>query len=126
PELQGLIDTADLGAVVTKTLFHDARAGNPAHRVYDLQYGMLNSVGIPSMGTEHFNHELLPRYRQLGTKVIVSIGGLIDGEYFDVIEHLDTDGVDLIEVNISCPNLEHDGLPIATSAERTANLIRQM
>lgn len=76
PELAPLLDSAGLGAVVTKTVFALERSGNPAHRLTETDSGMLNSVGIPSPGAEGFRAGLLRRYQQLGPPVVVSIGGL--------------------------------------------------
>lgn len=123
PELAPLIALERLGAVVTKTVFAAKRAGNPAHRLTETAYGMLNSVGIPSPGSAGFLRTVLPAYRASGTNVIVSIGGLVTPEYFDVARDLASAPIDAFEVNVSCPNLEHDGLPIGTSATRVAEVI---
>jgi dihydroorotate dehydrogenase (NAD+) catalytic subunit len=123
PELAPILDFAALGAVVTKTVFAAARAGNPAHRLAETEFGMLNSVGIPSPGSDGFRQGLLRSYQASGTNVVVSIGGLYTREYFDVAADLADDDIDAFEINVSCPNLEHDGLPIGTSASRVAEVV---
>lgn len=111
-ELAPLIPLERLGAVVTKTVFSRVRSGNPSHRLAESPHGMLNAVGIPSLGTAYFLEHVLPRYVESGTKVIVSVGGLAVSEYLAVTEELHNASYDAVEVNVSCPNLEHGGLEI--------------
>ncbi|MFH5879407.1 hypothetical protein [Arthrobacter sp. NA-172] len=86
PELAPLLPLEQLGAVVTKTVFAEQRAGNPAHRLTETAFGMLNSVGIPSPGSEGFRNGLLRKYQASGTNVVVSIGGLFMQEYYTIAE----------------------------------------
>ena len=120
PELSTMLDVSVLGATVTKTVFAVTRPGNPAHRLTDTGYGMLNSVGIPSPGSRGFREGLLGDYRSLGVPVVVSIGGLFVEEYWAVAEDLADERIAAYEVNVSCPNLEHGGLAIGTSPEDRA------
>lgn len=124
PELAPLLDTSRLGAVVTKTVFSETRSGNPAHRLAETRHGMLNSVGIPSPGVEAFRRGLLREYRALGAPVVVSIGGLLVEEYWEVADALADEPVAAFEVNVSCPNLEHGGLAIGTSPDAVAEVVR--
>lgn len=124
PELAPFLSLGELGAVVTKTVFALERAGNPAHRLTETAFGMLNSVGIPSPGSTGFREGLLPQYQASGTHVVVSIGGLYTQEYYTIAEDLASDDVAAFEVNVSCPNLEHGGLPIGTSPHRVAEVVR--
>lgn len=123
PELAGVIDVEGLGAVVTKTVFDQQRPGNPAHRLTETEHGMLNSVGIPSPGSAGFRDGLLRDYQACAARLIVSIGGLYTDEYFDIASALADESLDAFELNISCPNLEHDGLPIGASPERAHQVI---
>lgn len=116
PELADLLPLNELGALVTKTVFSAIRSGNPAHRVTETADGMLNSVGIPSPGIEQFRATLLPRYLAAGSPTIISIGGLTVEEYWTVTDELAGHGAAALEVNVSCPNLEHGGLAIGTDA----------
>ncbi|HEX2767324.1 MAG TPA: dihydroorotate dehydrogenase [Candidatus Limnocylindria bacterium] len=110
PELGALVDLDRLGALVTKTIFFEPRAGNPAHRLGETAAGMLNSVGIPSIGVERFLVETLPRFTRWSPPTIVSIGGLSVEEYWRLAERLaDVPEIDALELNISCPNLEAGG-----------------
>ncbi|GAA3228978.1 dihydroorotate dehydrogenase [Nonomuraea helvata] len=115
PELALVTPLDGLGAVVTKTVFHSVRSGNPAHRLAEVRGGMLNSIGIPSPGMAQFRAKTLPSYQQLGPPVIVSVGGLSPSDYWDVTTALADDELAAFEVNLSCPNLEQDGLAIGTS-----------
>jgi dihydroorotate dehydrogenase (NAD+) catalytic subunit len=123
PQLRDLCDTTALGAVVTKTIFRDRRAGNPAHRLTETPAGMLNSVGIPSPGIDEFLEEVLPRYQALGPPVIVSVGGLSPPEYWDVTARLAGHVAAAVEVNVSCPNLERGGLAIGADPDQVATTV---
>jgi dihydroorotate dehydrogenase (NAD+) catalytic subunit len=123
PELGSLLPVRDLGAVVTKTVFADERSGNPAHRLTETGHGMLNSVGIPSPGIGRFRGETLPAYREFGVPVIASIGGLTVEEYWKVAEQLSDAPVDAVEVNVSCPNLEHGGVAIGADAAAVERVV---
>lgn len=111
PELAGIADLRGLGALVTKTVFAAVRSGNASERVHDLGFGMLNSVGIPSRGVDGFAADLLPGYVAIGAPLIVSVGGLSDDEYVRVIDELEDLDAPIAgyEVNLSCPNLGHEG-----------------
>ena len=123
PELAPLLDLSALGAVVTKTVFAQARSGNHAHRITETWHGVLNSVGIPSPGTDGFRHGLLRRYQACGAPVVVSLGGLRVEEYWRIAEDLAGEEVAAFEVNVSCPNLEHGGLAIGTSPEMISKVV---
>jgi dihydroorotate dehydrogenase (NAD+) catalytic subunit len=123
PELAPLLPVRELGAVVTKTVFAQPRSGNTAHRLAESAQGMLNSVGIPSPGSARFVHEVLPRYREFGVPVVVSVGGLTEREYWQVTEELADTAFDALEVNVSCPNLEHGGLAIGTAPRAVERVV---
>ncbi|APU22882.1 dihydroorotate dehydrogenase [Actinoalloteichus sp. GBA129-24] len=134
PELAPLVPMHEVGASVTKTVFSGRRGGNPAHRLTETSTGMINSVGIPSLGTPTFLRDVLPRYRALGVPVVVSLGGLTVAEYLTVAEELtDAEGdtgtaeppgrFEAVEVNVSCPNLEGGGLEIGTDPAAVAAVV---
>ncbi|WP_211370117.1 dihydroorotate dehydrogenase [Nonomuraea turkmeniaca] len=122
PELSELIPAHRLGAVVTKTIFSGQRAGNRAPRLTESANGMLNSVGIPSIGVHRFRREVLPRYQRIGVPVIVSIGGLRPSEYWEVAEELPPAEYAALEVNVSCPNLDTDGSQLGVDPESVARV----
>lgn len=124
PELGPLVPLHRLGAVVTKTVFSAVRSGNPAHRLAEVPAGMLNAVGIPSPGIDGFRARVLPAYRSTGAPVVVSLGGLAVGDYWEVAEALAGEDVAAFEVNVSCPNLEHGGLEIGADPRAVEQVTR--
>jgi len=105
---EGFFSPADLGAVINKTIFLNPRPGNPPPRIWETPCGMLNAIGIPSEGLQKFLEEQLPRLRSLGPPVIVSIAGNSLQEWRDLAKAIDESGsADMIELDLSCPNLEH-------------------
>ncbi|MEU4643270.1 dihydroorotate dehydrogenase [Micromonospora sp. NPDC023814] len=123
PELGTLVPLDELGALVTKTVFAAVRSGNPAHRITETPDGMLNSVGIPSPGIDEFRSRVLPRYLATNVPTIISVGGLTVAEYWTATEQLAGHGAAALEVNVSCPNLEHGGLAIGTDAATVERVV---
>lgn len=111
PELGALIPVHELGAVVTKTVFAHPRGGNAPHRLTETKAGMVNSVGIPSEGPHGYIQRRHSAYRAFGIPVIISVGGHRTGEYATVVSALAEAG-DAYELNVSCPNLDHEGTEI--------------
>jgi dihydroorotate dehydrogenase (NAD+) catalytic subunit len=96
-----------LDAFVTKTVTPLPREGNPPPRIAEVEGGMLNSIGLQNPGIERFLAENLPRLGELDVPVWVSVGGFSAADFADVCERLDAHtGVDRIELNLSCPNVE--------------------
>ena len=126
PELASLVPTEKLGAVVTKTVFARRRSGNPAPRLGETIGGMVNSVGIPSPGSEAFLSDVLPRYSELGPPVIVSIGGLAIADYRVVASELADGHFAAFEVNVSCPNLEAGGLEVGSQPRQVERVVREV
>jgi dihydroorotate dehydrogenase (NAD+) catalytic subunit len=124
PELAPVLPLHRLGALVTKTVFTAARAGNAAPRLTDSGPGALNSVGIPSPGLDAFRDRVLPAYAAHGTPVIVSIGGLAVHDYLSVAEGLCAASFGALEVNVSCPNLERGGISIGADPELVHRVTR--
>jgi dihydroorotate dehydrogenase (NAD+) catalytic subunit len=112
PELRSVVPVDRLGGVVTKTVFSDIRSGNPAHRLAETRDGMLNSVGIPSIGARRWRTEVLPDYLACGAPVIVSLGGLAERDYARAAADLEGAPVAAYELNLSCPNLEAGGVEL--------------
>ena len=123
PELADLVPVHRLGAVVTKTVFAEPRSGNRSHRLGESAHGMLNSVGIPSRGAREFVRSGLPAYQRLGVPVVVSVGGLSEGEYWQVAEELSGTEHAAVEVNVSCPNLEHGGITLGSDVAAVRRVV---
>ncbi|TFC97836.1 MULTISPECIES: dihydroorotate dehydrogenase [Cryobacterium] len=123
PSLGRLIPVTELGAVVTKTVFGTPRGGNPAHRLTEIRAGMVNSVGIPSLGAAGYLTGQHPLYLALGVPVIVSVGGHRASEYAPVVRDLRGAG-DAYELNVSCPNLDRDGTDIGSDPDAIGKVVR--
>ncbi len=113
------LDLNRLGALVVKSVSPDARAGNPTPRVAETASGMLNSIGIPSKGLDAYRRDVLPAYTRFDTPVVVSVSADTAESFGEACETLSLPEVAAIEANISCPNLEADGMAFAMQAEST-------
>ena len=118
-------DLGELGGICVKGLTAARREGNPAPRIAETPMGILNSVGLQNPGVDAFIAEELPFLRQFDTKVIANISGNTPEEYGEMCEKLSAAGVDLIEVNISCPNVKAGGLAYGTRPELAAEVTRE-
>jgi dihydroorotate dehydrogenase (NAD+) catalytic subunit len=109
-EFEDFLDLEQVGAVVTKTVTLQPREGNPPPRTVETPSGMLNSIGLENKGVSHFKKEYLPFLKKLGTRVVVSIAGATKEEFVKCCEELTgSTSPDAIELNLSCPNVEHKG-----------------
>jgi dihydroorotate dehydrogenase (NAD+) catalytic subunit len=122
-EYSEALDLGRLGALVIKSVSPACRAGNPTPRVSEAHGGMLNSIGIPSKGLDHYRREVLPAYTHHGTPVIVSISADTVDEFADAVAAMSLPEVAAIEANISCPNLEADGMAFAMTPETTYKVV---
>ena len=106
-----MIDLNRLGAVVTKGVANVPWPGNPTPRVAEVYGGMLNAIGLQNPGIDLFSKRDLPFLEKYDTKVIVNVCGHSTEEYLDVVERLaDEPRVDMLEINISCPNVKEGGI----------------
>lgn len=115
-----------LGAMVTKTITAEFRGGNPTPRVAEVESGMLNSIGIPSNGSDYFIENVLPFYRRFDTPLVVSISAPTADTFAELAAQIDVPGVAAIEANISCPNIEEDGKAFAMNARSTDYVVRKL
>lgn len=113
------LDLNRLGALVVKSVSPATRAGNPTPRVAETASGMLNSIGIPSKGLEVYRREVLPAYTRFDTPVVVSVSADTAESFGEACAALSLPEVAAIEANISCPNLEADGMAFAMQPEST-------
>ena len=121
-EYSQFYDLSELGGICAKGLTLHRREGNPAPRIAETPMGILNSVGLQNPGVDAFLAEELPFLRQYDVKVIANISGNTPEEYGVMCEKLSAAGVDLIEVNISCPNVKAGGLAYGTRPELAAEV----
>jgi dihydroorotate dehydrogenase (NAD+) catalytic subunit len=125
-ELSAVFDIGVLGAHVAKTITAEIRSGNPTPRVSEVGYSMLNSIGIPSKGIQHFKDEILPLYQKYETPFVASISAPTVDEFAFICEEISIPGVDVIEVNISCPNIEDDGKAFAMRPSSTFKVMEKL
>ncbi len=118
-------DLSEIGGICAKGLTLHRREGNPAPRIAETPMGILNSVGLQNPGVDAFIDHELPYLRQFDVKVIANISGNTPEEYGIMCEKLTQAGVDMIEVNISCPNVKAGGLAYGTRPELAAEVTRE-
>ncbi|WP_112323419.1 dihydroorotate dehydrogenase [Oceanibium sediminis] len=125
-DLADVIDMNALGAHVTKTITREKRGGNPTPRVCEVRGSMLNSIGIPSKGIDYFIQNVIPFYQKYDVPLIVSISANNADDFARICEEISVPGVDAIEVNISCPNIEEDGKAFAMRPSTTHQVMTQL
>jgi dihydroorotate dehydrogenase (NAD+) catalytic subunit len=123
-EYADLVDLSSLGGVAVKGLFLNEREGHPAPRIVETPAGMLNAIGLQGIGVRRFVDEKLPELRARRATVIVNVCGTTLDEYVEVSRILsDADGVDAIELNISCPNIKEGGIQFGCSLTGTFDVV---
>jgi dihydroorotate dehydrogenase (NAD+) catalytic subunit len=124
-EFAELLPLASLGGLVTKGISPNPRFGNPAPRICETASGMLNSIGLENVGLDSFAAEKLPFLRTCGTKVLVNFFGTTFDEYVDCGQRLgQLDGVDGLEMNVSCPNIKAGGIEFGRESRVLGDLVR--
>lgn len=118
-----VFDLSRLGAIVPKTVTPAAREGHPAPRLTEASGGLINAIGIPSVGVTAFIADVLPRYVGLGPPLIVSLSADTADAFAAAVAELSAAQVDGLELNLSCPNLEAAGDLFAASAQATARVV---
>lgn len=115
-EFEPFVDLANIGAVVVKGISLQPRPGNPPPRIVETACGMLNAIGLENVGVERFVSEKMPFLRSKKCRVIVNVLGDSIEEYCQLVSRLsDVEGVNAIEVNISCPNVKKGGVAFGTN-----------
>ncbi len=122
-EYSELIDLNRLGAVVVKGVAAKPWKGNPAPRIAEVYGGMLNSVGLQNPGVEYFIENDIPFLRRFDTKIIVNVCGHTTEEYVNVVKALRGQDIDLLELNISCPNVSEGGMSFGTDPEMAKRVV---
>ena len=123
-EYANAVDLSLLGAVAVKGLFLKEREGHPPPRIVETPAGMLNAIGLQGIGVRRFVAEKLPELRRLNATVIVNLCGSTLDEYVEVARILsDAEGVDALELNISCPNIKEGGIQFGCSLTGTYDVV---
>lgn len=111
-----LVDLSRLGAVTTKGVANVPWPGNPTPRIAETYGGMINAIGLQNPGIDTFIKRDIPYLKQFDTKIIVNVCGKSLEDYVDVVERLGDTDVDMLEINISCPNVKEGGIAFGTNA----------
>lgn len=123
-EYAEFFDLSQLGAVMVKGVSTEPWTGNPVPRIVETPSGMLNAIGLQNPGVDHFLNVDLPWLRQFDTRVIVNIIGRSVEEYAEVAARLsDVEGVDALEINISCPNIKEGGIQFGSDPRAAARVV---
>lgn len=125
-EYSEFTDLNKLGAVTTKGVTNVPWAGNPTPRVAEVYGGMLNAVGLQNPGIELFCKRDIPFLKQYDTKIIVNVCGHSTEEYVEVVKRLANEPVDLLEINISCPNVKEGGIAFGQDPKAVEAITREM
>ncbi len=123
-EYAELVDLNRLGAVVTKGVANVPWPGNPVPRVAETASGMLNAIGLQNPGIEVFRRRDLPFLAGFDTKVVVNVCGKSKEDYCQVVEALGDEPVDLLEINISCPNVKEGGIAFGQNPKAVEEITR--
>lgn len=123
-EFTDFLDLNKVGAITTKGTSLLPNPGNKGQRAVETPAGMLNSIGLENPGSEYFLQETLPKLKKYAAPIIVNIYGHSVEEYAKVAEKLDVDGVAMLEINISCPNVKEGGLVFGTDKKCAAQVVK--
>ncbi|WP_251861102.1 dihydroorotate dehydrogenase [Clostridium sp. Marseille-Q2269] len=115
-----------LGGISTKGLTLNPKEGNNGMRIYETSSGIMNSVGLQNPGVDKFIKEELPRMKKINTTTIANIGGGSIEDYTEVIKKLNKAEVDMIELNISCPNVKHGGMAFGIKSEVAYEVVKKV
>ena len=125
-EYSQFVDLNKLGAVVTKGVASVPWPGNPTPRIAETYGGMLNAIGLQNPGIDVFVKRDIPFLKQYDTKIIVNVCGKTTEEYLDVVEKLSDEPVDMLEINISCPNVKEGGIGFGQDAKTAYAITKEI
>lgn len=123
------VDLNKLGAVTTKGVANVPWSGNPTPRIAETYGGMINAIGLQNPGLDTFISRDIPFLKQYDTKIIVNVCGKTEEDYVDAVEKLSEQPVDMLEINISCPNVKEGGIAFGqnpASAERITAAVKKV
>lgn len=125
-EYGAFVDLNKLGAVVTKGVANVPWEGNPTPRVAEVYGGMLNAIGLQNPGIDVLMERDLPFLRQYDTKIIVNVCGKTVEDYVEVVEKLSDSPADLLEINVSCPNVKEGAIAFGQKPEALSDITKQI
>ena len=125
-EYEQFVDLAALGAVTTKGVANVPWPGNPTPRIAETYGGMLNAIGLQNPGIDVFCKRDIPFLKQFDTKIIVNVCGKSTEDYCEVVERLADEPVDLLEINISCPNVKEGGIAFGQNPKAVEAITKEV
>lgn len=125
-EYSEFVDLNRLGAVVTKGVANVPWPGNQTPRIAEVYGGMLNAIGLQNPGIDVFAKRDIPFLKQYDTKIIVNVCGKTTEDYIEVVERLADEPVDLLEINISCPNVKEGGIAFGQDPKAVEAITREV
>ena len=123
-EYADFVDIGRLGAVTTKGVANVPWPGNPTPRVAETYGGMMNAIGLQNPGIDLFCERDIPFLKQFDTKIIVNVCGKSAEDYCEVVERLADEDVDMLEINISCPNVKEGGIAFGQNPKSAEDITR--
>lgn len=123
-EFAEFMDLGRLGAVTTKGVSNVPWQGNPTPRVAEVYGGMMNAIGLQNPGIDLFCERDIPFLRQFDTKIIVNVCGKSEEDYCEVVQRLANEDVDMLEINISCPNVKEGGIAFGQNPRAAEDITR--
>lgn len=135
-EYENLVKIDELGALYTKAVTIEPRAGNPPPRLVETPQGLINSIGLANPGVKAFIAEKLPSLQTRGCTIIINVAGSTEDDYCAVVEEIERaapfegenrkTGVDAYEINVSCPNVKHGGMAFGTHPQQVQILTEKL
>ena len=123
-EYSEFVDLNKLGAVVTKGVANVPWPGNPTPRIAETYGGMINAIGLQNPGIDVFCERDIPFLKKYDTKIIVNVCGKSEKDYVEVVERLANEPVDMLEINISCPNVKEGGIAFGQNATNIEHITK--
>jgi dihydroorotate dehydrogenase (NAD+) catalytic subunit len=125
-EFSQIYDLSILGGICSKGLTLNSKPGNKGIRIWETPMGLINSIGLQNPGVDNFIIEELPKMKKYDTKIIANLGGNTTEEYLEGIEKLNNTTVDLVELNISCPNVKSGGMAFGIKCDVANDIVSRV
>ncbi|NMA85932.1 MAG: dihydroorotate dehydrogenase [Tissierellia bacterium] len=125
-EYEEYFDISKLGGICTKGLTLHKKEGNKGIRIYETSSGLLNSIGLQNPGIDRFIQDELPYMEKLDTVILANVGGSTIEEYIESIIKLNNTSVDIIELNISCPNVKEGGMAFGIKSKIAYEIVKEV
>lgn len=125
-EYSEFVDLNKLGAVVTKGVANVPWPGNPTPRIAETPSGMLNAIGLQNPGIDVFCERDIPFLKKFNTRIIVNVCGKTTEDYCEVVERLGNEPVDLLEINVSCPNVKEGGIAFGQDPKALETITKEV